>query len=183
MSLIDAHIKGGFEKFPEITKVNWFVDADSVLFPHGEAELFEDAERFLDAIEMNRLAIVSSNPNKTLNQKREALVLPYIYCAPESSIVPQWCKYNAYKKAGQKMPATAGTEQAVVIDDRWVMGAILGKCALRHIGYSEVFAYFLDRGLAPNNPLDKALSVIQSAGVQIANFYGFDQLIRPRAKL
>lgn len=181
MSLIDIHAKGGFENQPLTdAEAMWFVDGDGVMFDHDEAELFPDAERFLDTVGNENVVIVSANNNLALERRRRAVVNPRLYVSAHSRI-PPWSKYTIYRQAAEEV-IESGHEPRVgmVVDDRWLMGCVVGKFALFDAGFAQAKATFLDRGLEPNYAVDRGLAVLQLAGVLIAKRTGLDELIRPR---
>lgn len=186
MSLVGIHAMNGFETepLPSLGKQadRCFIDADGVLFENDDIKLYKDADDFLGRVNLQHLAIVTANPDSTLNEVRRGIVNPAIFIVPQESHLPKWSKYHGYQLAAHKFIERGNGEKlsGIVIDDRWLMGSVVGSYAVKRSGYDNVTAVFIDRGEEPENPFDRALSIVQEAGVRIAKSTHLDVVFRPR---
>ena len=138
-----------------------FADADSTLFVHNEAELYDDAERLLESVDPEKLIIVSANPNQDLRQDR----LRTVDC--KDIIIPnriRFCKFGLYLEAASTVSTEGFQDTTVVIDDLRILGTLAGKIALKRLGYRDVYSWGINRNIENTNPLDSTLSIIGKIG-------------------
>ncbi|SRR6266540_162049 len=115
-----------------------FADGDNTLFRKGSTELYPDAQEFIDRIDPSALMLVTANPDRYIAADRVDVLretapnVPLIGAVHPPKML--WNKANLFREAAEETVLHSGVSneaQGIVLDDRWLMGVVMGVRSVR----------------------------------------------------
>lgn len=157
------------------------VDGDETLFPHGSADPFPDAVKFIGSLQSAHVVLVSANPDADIARSRvQALDLDNVVIPR----LPKWIKYGLFNRAIDQSLDVIGSDKplsALVVGDRWAMDVAAARLALLHRRIDST-GVLIDRPEATySQRFDRFITrPVEAVGATILKAVGQDHHIRPR---